>query len=209
MNLSRSQTVSPLTLLDDFGRFFPKEARRPVPDEDSLKNNEAALCRFRQIKAIFLAFGIPLDPERFNEGDFIDQESPRYAPLVARLRSALPPDHQDRYGRLGLPVLFRVLRDYRHGVLSGRHAYGWFLCWPAVVGHVMNEVVKPISDEIARALAPVESLLAELICPEGRTFTMGQLIDEYGYPDVDVDAVEEEKFWAEITGEDESESPAK
>jgi hypothetical protein len=43
----------------------------------------------------------------------------------------------------------------------------------------MNRVIR-------EHLAIVEDLLVELICPTGRSFSRKVVVEEYGYPDVDL-----------------------
>jgi hypothetical protein len=94
------------------------------------------------------------------------------------------------------------MRDYRQGMARGRDSFGDFLCWPRLIGYAVSEVITPINEKIERIMAPVDEMLATLISPNGKTFTIGELIDGYGYPDEDIESLQWDEAWEKIFGED-------
>jgi len=195
MNLDRTKPVTALTLLDAFDEYCPGNPRTCAWDEDGLQKSPVALCRLRQLKALFAAFDLPLEPEDFIKGRFICDRAERYGPLIERLRPTMRPDFAKRASPQNLDTVFETLRSFRCGMAKGRQSFGIFLCYSGVVAHVMEDVISPINREVERVLEPVDALLAELIAPDGRTFTIGDLIDRYGYPDEDADELEWHQSW--------------
>jgi hypothetical protein len=198
MNLDRKQRVTALTLLDAFDDYCANEPKNRAWDEDQLKNAPAALCRLRQVKALFAAFDLPLEPEDFINGRFIRNQPERYEPLVERLRPSMRPDFAERASPRTLDVVFETLRSYRLGMSRGRRSAGDFLSYSGVLAHVVEDVIVPINREVERVLEPIDSLLAELIAPDRRSFTIGDLIDRYGYPDEDADELEWQQTWGRL-----------
>lgn len=202
MNLDRSRQVTALTLLDAFCRCFPNDTEKSVPDEDSLRHCPSALFRLQQLKALFAAFEIPLDPERFSSGRFILYREEPSTTLLAQLFANPPETLYESLSSNDLRILFKLLRDYRQGMARGRESFGVIFCWPSIIGHTMTEVITPINNDVERIMAPIDAMLATLISPNGKTFTIGELIDHYGYPDVDVEDLQWDETWGNPFGKD-------
>jgi hypothetical protein len=67
----------------------------------------------------------------------------------------------------------------------------------------MDDTVEPASEAISQAIEPITTLLSEIIAPDGRTFTLDELVARHGHPTEnyrDLEFEEEEKFWDEISG---------
>jgi hypothetical protein len=202
MNLDRSKKVTALTLLDAFGRCFPNDTKIAEPDEEAVRQYPSAYFRLRQLRAMFAAFGIPFNPESFSSGRFIREREKTSDRLVEQLFPKLPESASEGVPSLDLNVLFRAMRDYRQGMARGRDSFGYFLCWPRLIGYAVSEVITPINEEIERIMAPVDEMLATLISPDGKTFTIGELIDGYGYPDEDIESLQWKEPWEKLFSED-------
>ena len=65
------------------------------------------------------------------------------------------------------------------------------------------------SGAVGGALAPIEQVLVTLVDPQGRTFTKGELVDNYGYPDADPPGIFDEiiEEWEAEDAEYESQNP--
>jgi hypothetical protein len=153
--------------------------------EERLSDNPPRLIRLRRLIAMFRAFGLPWDPESFTEGRFIDPRHPRYTTLLAKIAEELPVGSREWATDYQLPGFFQRLLDYRirvDGVLSYSsgvlEASGLFLHAHRKVQE-LNQVVR---DHVAN----IDNTLAALISPEDSSFSVGQLIRDYGYADVDL-----------------------
>jgi hypothetical protein len=185
-----TDTITALALL---GEFFDLERLQPNFDEwteERLANNPPRLFRLRRLIALFKAFQIAWNPRQFLAGEFIQPEQPRYAALAKRIRENQSarfsgPFTSRSFGDFYLREYFEILIEYRgriesvldfsNGVLE---VSGFFLLAHLKAGD-MNRV-------IIENLPLIDNILSELICPEGATFTVEQLIQNYGYPAVDL-----------------------
>ena len=205
MNLDRNKLVTALTLLEAFDAYCPDSALKRKWNEDELQNALVALCRLRQLKAMLAAFDIPFEPDEFIGGLFVTRQRNRYTAMLERLCSAMRPDFAKWASPGSLDVVFRTLRSYRLGMARGRQSTGIFLSYSGILAHVMEDVISPINEQVKRVMEPIDSLVAELIAPDGRTFTIGELIDRYGYPDDHADELEWNETWGSLFDDDSDE----
>ncbi|MCL2871609.1 MAG: hypothetical protein FWF41_01280 [Betaproteobacteria bacterium] len=182
--------------------FFDLHSLSPDFDdwtEERLSDNPPRLFRLRQLMAMFRAFGLPWDPSAFTEGGFIQPEHPRYASLLPSLKNELlkaNPKEMPMREYKGivndqLPDFFAILFDYRmcvdevlsfsSGVLEASDLY--------LLAYQKAEALNKI---IRSHVAAVEDTLTTLISPQGASFTVEQLVRDYGSPDVDVSEIDEE-----------------
>jgi len=194
---TRNQTrVSALELLRQY-----LELCRYTPDqrdwnEQALEPNPPRLIRLQRLKALFHAFGIPFDPQSFQEGGFIDCEDPVYEVFLERARSQfLKEGTEGRHSGTNQVTAF-YLRPVFKNLLKYRIALEEPLTFNrgvSVAGDLfyfeflkINELNRVIRDHIAI----IEDLLVEVISPTRRTFSRKQLVKEHGYPDVDLDEID-------------------
>jgi hypothetical protein len=209
MNIDPRKPVTAITLVDCFEECCPSDVRKGLWDEADARHNRTSLFRLRQLKSLFLAFEIPFDPWRFEEGLFIFDKREAYQPMIARLTSQMPapPSRPPRIRDLWR--LFPVLRAYRRDVEAVRHSYRRHKPFPPFVELVFREAIVPASELIAMAISPISGLLAELIAPDERTFLLEDLIRDYGHPTEDYRELrqgEEDKFWRALFEEETDDS---
>jgi hypothetical protein len=154
--------------------------------ESEFSHSAYRLVQIRQLDALFRAFGLGWNPEYFEEGKFINHDHPKYAAVLQTLCK----ETDDRVDEMfcdesKLQWLYRTLFEYRllaqpllsfaNGVLeaSGIYLYAY-------------EKTGDISSAIHDKLNDIEALLTELISPEGKTFTVQQLIRDYEFPTEDL-----------------------
>lgn len=153
--------------------------------EERLADNPPRLYRLRQLTALFRAFDLPWDPQAFTEGKFIEPEHPRYAGLLVQLAEALPEGARRTVRNRQLTAHFEKLFNYRTRVdevltfSSGAlEASGLYL--------LAYRKVEKLNRVIRVNVASIDDTLVALISPEGASFSMEQLVRDYGYPDVDL-----------------------
>ena len=176
------------------------ELRSRTPDlnewtEERLVDNPPRLLRLQQLRALFQAFGIVWDPVAFTTGQFIQPDYPRYAVVLTRAATEMPiivagELSQERYH---LPILFAILLRYRETLDRGLNFAGG-VAEASGLAYYAYAKVEQLNREIRGKLAIVEDVLAALISPEGRSFSIDELARDYGYPDVDVRGVDAEWY---------------
>ena len=174
--------VTALTLLDCFDAVCPKDMKSGLWEEKDTRHRPASLYRLQQLKALFRAFDIAFDPEKFAEGDFVRSRWKEYEPLIERLSQRLTDWQRWRTRSSSLETLFCWLRAYRRELLRASRSYAVFLACPPIVHAVMEETVVPVSRSIESILAPISFFLAELIDPRRRVFHLDELVEHYGHP---------------------------
>ena len=153
----------------------------------------------------FRAFDIKCSPQGFTHGFFIFDRLELYQPILERLGRPLTDEKRRRHRPSALTVLFPWLREYRREVLRAKDSYQGFLSCPPAVWRFLEDVVQPLADSIAQCLAPIDAVLAELIAPDGRTFTLEALIADHGHPTenfLDLQRADEDAFFRAAFGDD-------
>jgi hypothetical protein len=205
MNIDPRKPVTAITLVDCFEAHCPDDVRKGIWDEADTRHDRTSLFRLRQLKALFSAFEIRFDPERFEQGWFIVEKREKYQGMVARLTSQLPKPPSQPPKVRDLWRLFPVLRTYHREVEAARHCYRRHKRFPPFVDLVVREAIVPASALISVAISPISGLLAELIAPDGRTFLLEDLIRDHGHPAgnyLELQQEEEDEFWRALFEED-------
>jgi hypothetical protein len=153
--------------------------------DERLSDNPPRLFRLRRLMALFRAFGLPWDPLSFTEGKFIRPEQPRYAALLGKLAGEMSEGSRRRVEGHHLPKFFEILYEYRERVENVLSFSSGVLEASGLYLHAHNKAGK-VNQVIRGNLPLIEDSLAELISPEGAEFRVEQLIQDYGYPDVDL-----------------------
>ena len=181
------------------------ELRRYTPDhrnwnEQALEQNPPRLIRLQRLKALFHAFGIAFDPPSFQEGGFIDSEAPIYEAFLERARLWFLKERSE--GRL--PVMIKATASYLRPVFEMLLKYRIMLDEPLSFNDGILEAsdlywfgilkIDEMNGLIRKRLAIIDDLLVELISPTRQTFTRKQLVNEHGYPDVDLDEIDLDWF---------------
>ena len=204
-----NETVTAITLIDCFEECCPSNVRKGLWDEADTRHSRSSLCRLGQLKSLFRAFEIPLDPVSFEQGMFILKKRELYTAMIARLTSQLPEPPSRPPNIRDLWRLFPVLRAYRRDVEVARHSYRLHKRYPPFVDLVVQEAVIPASELISVAISPVSGLLAELIAPDGRRFRLEDLIRDHGYPAenyLELRREEDEEFWTALWREEDDDA---
>ena len=192
----KRENITALSLLHAFLELRGFSPKLDDWTEERLSDNPPHLFRLRQIAAMFRAFGLPWNPSAFMQGEFIQFEHPRYAPLLSRLTeeyakamtvewSKEPHGIAHKDYSHHLRGVFSTLFDYRGRVEKVLSFPSRFIAASGLYGLAVMKT-EASNLEISRDIATVDDLLAELISPEGASFSIDYLARNYGYPDVDL-----------------------
>jgi hypothetical protein len=160
--------------------------------EEAQASNPPRLIRLRRLMAMFNAFDLAWDPEGFPRGEFLNESKADYSGFIAKIRAEMPDllSREGKQGSFDLSRCFQALFGYRYrlqqvlgfsdGVLevSGASLYALLKIREA------NTVVKGV-------VGPIEDMLADLIDPTGRRYSVEALVRDYGYPEDDLDAIDD------------------
>lgn len=139
-----------------------------------------------RVTALLRAFELG-SPEDFSDGRFLEGRPlsayPRAVEALGRFRQ----DVRGRDRRDTLSRLFWWLLRYR---MQAEHLLrinsGWLeASSPGIVTAI--RVTGQANDGVVTALAEVDALLEELLAPEGKRVTERELIERWGWPEVDLD----------------------
>lgn len=151
--------------------------------------------RYHRIAALARALGLPA-PAALVRGEFLR------GVLSAGREVVLEEITRQRAGTLGAErrmqaapaVLFRHLFEYRADVERVvRATGGWLECGdPALLG--MIAVQNRLGSQLSEMMADVDRWLVALLDPSDQMFTLGALVAQHGWPDVDLTELEKEAW---------------
>lgn len=158
--------------------------------EERLADNPPRLIRLRRLIALFQAFGLPWEPTGFTQGKFLklkasQERASRYGALLSKYRAEMPEEYREAVKHHFLPSFFEVLFGYRSQLERALSFPSGFLAASGLFLHAlqkMGDVNRAVRDRVI----PIDDILAELISPEGASFSVGHLAQEFGYPDVNL-----------------------
>jgi hypothetical protein len=162
--------------------------------EELLSDNPPRMIRLRQLTAMFQAFGIPWGPQSFVEGNFIQPEHPRYGKLLSKLSAEFLEETTHSIWTVNdrLPRFFATLFDYRmrvEGVLS----FSNLILSASGLLKLSYGKICELNRVIQNNIADIDDTLAVLlISPEMAVFSVEQLVQDYGYPDVDLSKIDDD-----------------
>ena len=173
-------------------QFFDLRGLSPVVknwNEEALADNPPRLYRLQQLMALFRAYDVPWDPEAFMEGTFIETDHPRYRAVLSELTDELRESARDRAGAHQLPDFFKTLFRYRsrvnavlsfsNGVMAASGLY-----------HCAHHKAEGMNSIIRANVSIIDDTLVALVSPDAATFTTAQLVQDYGYPDIDLSEID-------------------
>lgn len=191
--MSKNRLITARSLLLDF-----LELRRLSPDfskwtEYSLLDNPPRLFRLRCLIAMFYAFGLSWHPQSFIRGQSINYKKPEYKSVLLKFSEESTNEFLNGYMEELLPDSFRLLLTYRMQLDDVLFSFSNIITASGPIISVYRKA-NQLNTIIQQNIADIEDVLANLISPEGKTFTIEELVREYGYPDIDMDALDED-FW--------------
>ncbi len=151
----------------------------------------AIRVRYLRIAALARALGIA-SPAALVEGAFLGDDAARrsiLADLAARASIDRPVDGSSA------PMVYQQLLGYRHDVERVvRATAGWLECSDAALFGMIATQNAIAAQLTALIGADVDRWLCGLIDPDGRSFTLRELIAHHGWPDVDVHELERDEL---------------
>lgn len=183
-----SQVLTARTLLL---RFLELEGLTPKLsdwNERTLAFNLPRLVRLQQLQALFRAFQIPWNPPAFTRGEFIQPESRKYDVPFSQLAEKMPEGRSGPFAaeRRQLPNFFAILFDYRRRV-NRLLMYGSGVLAASGLNMLAYRRALDLNDVIGQNIGIIDDLLVALISPDGATFSVDQLVRDYGYSEEDLD----------------------
>ena len=189
--------AEPLTARDLLQLY--RDLCRVVPDllawsENALGASPYLLVRLKQLQALFRAFKIPWDPIGFREGSFLEGEDPRHVLLLKRVAAEIAERRLDRGSiQNQLPGLFSILLAYRD-VVEPALSFSSGVMEAGGLDYYAHAKVAQVNQVIREQVQVVDDILVELISPKRTTFTRRKLVRDYGYPEDDLDQVDEDPY---------------
>lgn len=129
-------------------------------------------------------------------GEFIrDRPAEAYQELAAqaraRVREAYPHPPEDRMARpVELSWLFNYLLNYRQQLYAVSQPERGMLEGFAVGLLYGQEIVNTVKTAILQHTAEIDEVLSRILDPSQRDISADQLVQEYGYPSADFDAID-------------------
>jgi hypothetical protein len=171
----------------------PVKWREPPPDPPSLR------VRYARISALARALRLGT-VEEVVEGRFLARADPkRYANVIDSILANGESDGPHRADRdhpiIWVTLAYRSLLSFRFSceqVLSFNR--GLLKCGSELVGGVIREQTA-VNKGLRSSLTRIDEWLVGFLDPEGRAFSLHELVSQYGYPDVDVAKMERNKAW--------------
>jgi hypothetical protein len=164
--------------------------------ERAFFDNPPRLYRYQRLIALLRAFELPLAVEQLQNGAFLAERAPRSLQFVqdeltalyqqGMLYSTPRPAEGNRY-RMLYQQLFRLLHEqYR---LQGFNS-SWLEAGSAEAQYAILVAQRFIDSYDHSLLVPLRQMVCRLLDPADRRFSRRELIDRFGFPDVDLDEVD-------------------
>ncbi len=166
--------------------------------EEPKDRKSSAWVRYARVRALLLAFGLG-SPAEFGNGAFLhgrpQSACPRSAAEVARIRLDYPEGYRPKESDSDLPIFFGYLLDYRFAAERLLRHYGRMLECSIIGAAAALELAVSANSKIAADLTEIDELLAEMISPEGKKVALVELVEKWGWPEVDLEELEREETW--------------
>ncbi len=197
--LNPEQKVSARYLLDLFINFKFLEQNRDNWNEEALRNNAPRMYRFRMLTAMQKAFdaGDKLSDLEYgnftlarNESDYFEIYD-RYLQKYNEFRNKSI--NQRMFVKDSMQSLYKSLFFYLSNIHRAFGAWDGFGEMFHMTAFGMLAAEK-ITADIKENIEPIADILTEILDPHGRTFTIGELNEGFGFPIVDLKKVDLDCF---------------
>jgi len=153
--------------------------------EENFKDNEPRLYRYQQLKAIFLAFDIPFDIDKFMSGEFINHTDKKYSKIINNISN----DIEYKINPKELNTIFKRLLEYCDSLQRTLYINDGILLCNNEFAYTIKKI-NITNKSIKNNLSEIENILANIINPENKSFTIKELNNKYGYPMVDLNLID-------------------
>jgi len=185
---------------------------------DKLKNNEPRYYRLQELQALMKAFEIGDDLQRdFEDGEFLDKRNqsdfePIYLDIEKYLRES-PAEiefltrKKERFKRRGrefqrkdprekdIKMVYQYLFDFVKTIRQTlRYNSGWIATGTIQSRYIIDKTQRVLNSIDIDELDKIKHLLCRVISPMEVQYTINELINNYGYPDVDLQAIDGENY---------------
>lgn len=153
--------------------------------EENFKDNEPRLYWYQQLKAIFLAFEIPFDIDKFMSGEFIDHTDKKYTNIINNISNEMG----YKVNGEGLRIAFKRLIIYCSGLKQSLF-YNNGVLLSTNEFEFANKKIYSMNNIIKKNILDIENILSSMACPKNQTFTIDELNLKYNYPIVDLRSID-------------------
>jgi len=201
------QTV--VTAYDFLNKYFEFKGMVPNCKEwnpTSLAYNEPRYYRFMELLSLLKAFGIGTDLlQDFTNRGFLKNRKPEeLEPIYADIEKyANETRHEKKRYKservsireLGIEMIFQEFMRFIEVIRSTlRFNSGWLEAGFISSRYIINKTEKLLKTFDVEKLKEMENLICKVIAPFEKSFTIGELINKYEYPDVDLQAIDFENL---------------
>ncbi len=195
--MPKNTIITELDLVDNICDFINYVPDRNEWNENSLLSNPPRLIRFKRVNALNKAYlGDDIKLQDFMDGKFV-KERPvdRYKALRLHVKdynklNKLMYDTDNESHLKDVQRLFISLIDYRLKINAVFcHNSGWLIASGNLIQYELN-VESKLNKIIRNSLGELNQALSLILNPTGLKFTEAELIENFGYPDEDLDEVD-------------------
>lgn len=151
-----------ITNIDLLNKFFDLLSLEPNIknwSEKYFEDNEPRLYRYLQLIAIFKAYGLTTDFDKFINGTFLKDKN--------------------------LILSFNLLMEYRIGFIRSLSFTKSIYPSSEPYINIINKI-NSINYHIKKELEKIDEMILDIIFDDSKTFHLNELVTKYGYPDVDL-----------------------
>lgn len=201
--------ITEFTAFDFLTKFY--EFKRMVPNnhhwyEKSLKRNPPRYYRLLELQSLMKAFNIGDDLiEDFDNQGFLDKRKPSdFEPIYKDIEAyAMSMEFEtkrfemekQRMRQIGVKMIYQQFIDFSEKVRNILNFNsGWLetgMINSRYIIHKTSQLLKTIDTD---KLKEIEELIALIIDPKKQSFTKGELIRNYNYPDVDLKKIDSDYY---------------
>jgi hypothetical protein len=181
---------------DVLHEWFAAASCKLAPEwEEPQDRASSRWVRYARVTALLRAFELG-SPRTFAEGQFLEGHPISAYPLAAealqkagnRLGGGVIQDRDVLCRLFWWLLVYRIEAERLLGINSG-----WLVAGePGILAAL--DVTGRTNDGVAAALAEVDALLAEMIAPGGKQIREREMIERWGWPEVDLNELEEEEL---------------
>lgn len=196
--------------IKDFLKMF-QEFKAMVPDTaewqlNRLKWNEPRYYRLKQLQSLMLAFNLGTDllSDVQNRGFLKHRSAEDLAPIINDLQkyidqspreqkrqSSAPADPRPEEFVMLIQSFFRFSEEMRR--LIGFNS-DWIETGSVTSRYSIYKTTEVLKSIDLKGLEEIEALLFKILNPQERIFSKSELVEQYNFPDVDLETIDSDNF---------------
>jgi len=199
-----------LTSKDFLNKYF--EFKGMVPDVDDwnlkkLKYNEPRYYRLKELNSLMKAFelGGDLLNDLKNKEFLKNREESVFEPIYQDIEKYASDSkiEKDRFGeeekqRMRKQGISMIFQEFMRFIEEIRKTLGFNSCWlesgSISSRYIINKTSRLLKTVDQTELKKIEELICKVIDPYDKRISLSELIDKFGYPDVDLQAIDMDNY---------------